>query len=441
MQKRLLKLLVAAVAAGGLLGCDQVEEPPPQQAEVPQQASFTGSLSYRARIALPPQAEVVLTMRDLNSATVSAEHRFEIGERQVPIPFDWAVDSAQMNAGGPHEFLASIEIDGEPRWVSAPLRVTPSAPALGEILLTPRDVAQPSSTFLCGNTLVRFMPGDGDMADMQIANSAYAMQQVVAASGAKYENLGNPNTVFWSKGDGASVSVDGASLPECHKIEEAETRKTTVYTARGNEPGWNLQIEGDSLRLVTDHGGRTVTATVDQDRPTTEGHAVVARSEESAVTVTIINLPCRDDMSGEPFPQQVTVELDTRTLTGCGGQSGVRRITWRLEDLNGGGIIDRSHITLLLDENGRLSGSGGCNRYTGSYSLEGESLIIEPQIAATMMACSAESLMQQEARFFEVLPAMTTASLDETGSLVLSGPQDQRLLFRRDDDDTEQPVE
>lgn len=323
---------------------------------------------------------------------------------------------------------------------AAPASGTPADRVPGENLLPPIEAAHSSTTFRCGDVIVRFTPGDGDMADMQIANNAYAMQQVVAASGAKYENLGNPDTVFWNKGDGAFVSVDGTSLPECRKADPAQTKQTRPFTARGNEPGWHLQIDGDNVQLVTDYGATTLTATVNEDRRTAQGRSVVAGNGTNVVTVTIDNQPCHDDMSGEPFSHRVTVAVDGQTLTGCGGRSGTRDITWRLEDLNGAGIIDRSRVTLLFGEQGELSGSGGCNRYRGRYTLEGERLIIEPQIAATLKACGGESLMAQEQRFLELLPAMVSARIDESGGLVLSGPQEQRLRFQRAEE-AEQPAD
>jgi heat shock protein HslJ len=48
----------------------------------------------------------------------------------------------------------------------------------------------------------------------------------------------------------------------------------------------------------------------------------------------------------------------------------------------------------------RVSGSGGCNRMTGSYDLNGHHLVFS-QMAATMMACTQG--METEAAFLEVL--------------------------------------
>lgn len=50
---------------------------------------------------------------------------------------------------------------------------------------------------------------------------------------------------------------------------------------------------------------------------------------------------------------------------------------------------------------GRIAGHSGCNRYTGSYSQEGEALRLGP-IAATKMACAPER-MEQEQAWFQML--------------------------------------
>lgn len=107
---------------------------------------------------------------------------------------------------------------------------------------------------------------------------------------------------------------------------------------------------------------------------------------------------------------------------------------WRLEDLDRKGIIDRSRITLELGADGRLAGHAGCNRYFGTYTLEGARLRIDERIGSTRMACVAESLMYQEQRFFELLPLMHEAVVDETGALILGGAGGSSMKFHRDED-------
>lgn len=73
---------------------------------------------------------------------------------------------------------------------------------------------------------------------------------------------------------------------------------------------------------------------------------------------------------------------------------------WTVEDVGGRGVIDRARTELVLAE-GRAAGSGGCNRFTGGYTLDGASLRFGA-LAATQMAC-APAVMDQERRFFAAM--------------------------------------
>jgi lactoylglutathione lyase len=80
--------------------------------------------------------------------------------------------------------------------------------------------------------------------------------------------------------------------------------------------------------------------------------------------------------------------------------------------------------TLLL-EGGRASGSGGCNRFAGGYTLEGERLSFEP-LASTRMACEPER-MQAEDDYFAALARVGRVRLD-AGELVLADEAGAELL-------------
>lgn len=99
---------------------------------------------------------------------------------------------------------------------------------------TAASAAPAPAYFQCGNTGVRFSPLPDGKGDMAIANSAYAMEQVPAASGAKYQNLGDASTVFWNKGDSAVVTVRGTVLPLC--VPAAEP-----VAAKPDHPTWHLE--------------------------------------------------------------------------------------------------------------------------------------------------------------------------------------------------------
>jgi heat shock protein HslJ len=57
----------------------------------------------------------------------------------------------------------------------------------------------------------------------------------------------------------------------------------------------------------------------------------------------------------------------------------------------------------------QVSGSAGCNTYSGSYTLDGTTLKIGP-LASTMKACADQAVNDQEQQFLAALQASTTYS-------------------------------
>lgn len=138
----------------------------------------------------------------------------------------------------------------------------------------------------------------------------------------------------------------------------------------------------------------------------------------------------------------VSLDNDTLTMdTGAGTLTFVPQTAAALEEtrwvLNGvpdnttGAIISTwvdEHITAQFVD-GQLSGSAGCNRYNGSYTLDGDNLSLGP-IAATKMACD-EERNQREAGFLQALSQAAAYSTDRN-SLTLTDAEGKTLLtFRR----------
>ena len=63
----------------------------------------------------------------------------------------------------------------------------------------------------------------------------------------------------------------------------------------------------------------------------------------------------------------------------------------------------------------QVSGSAGCNEYSGGYTLDGTTLKIGP-LASTMRACSDEAVNQQEQQFLAALENSTT--FDQSGNIL-----------------------
>ena len=100
---------------------------------------------------------------------------------------------------------------------------------------------------------------------------------------------------------------------------------------------------------------------------------------------------------------------------------------WLAEDIRGGGVIDRLQTVLEIDANGKVSGTGGCNRMTGRATVSGESLTFSP-IASTEMACS-PAVMNQEQKFFAALEDVRAWRVDPTRRKLVLLSTDERPLI------------
>jgi heat shock protein HslJ len=249
---------------------------------------------------------------------------------------------------------------------------------------------------------------------LEVGGERHALSRVRTASGARFEAPDDPGTWFWSKGETALVSLAGDLLPECTL---AVPRPEQPFRARGNEPGWHLDIAGGRIVLVTDYGQERREAPL--PAADVEPGAVVYAVAAWDAVIRIEDTLCRDTMTGMPYPKTVTVELAERTLRGCGGEARdlLTGPVWVVADIMGRGLVDASHATLDFRPDGRLAGRASCNRYTADYALTGEGLTIAPG-ASTRMAC-AEVLMDQESRFFAALAEVARFDIDAGGALLL----------------------
>lgn len=86
------------------------------------QATVTGTVFYRERIAMPPSAILEVTLQDISRADAPAvtlatqTQTFE--GRQVPIPFELPYDPAQIDERYTYAVRATITVDGQLQFVS-----------------------------------------------------------------------------------------------------------------------------------------------------------------------------------------------------------------------------------------------------------------------------------------------------------------------------------
>ena len=90
--------------------------------------------------------------------------------------------------------------------------------------------------------------------------------------------------------------------------------------------------------------------------------------------------------------------------------------TWSAVGINNGreavvSLVADTTVTAVFTEDGKLNGSAGCNNYMTSYTVDGQSITIQPA-ASTRKMCTAEGVMEQEAQFLNALTTAATWRID-----------------------------
>lgn len=104
---------------------------------------------------------------------------------------------------------------------------------------------------------------------------------------------------------------------------------------------------------------------------------------------------------------------------------------WRLLELNNGNeavvsVVADTEITAAFTEDGTMAGSSGCNSYRATWSADRSSVEIGPPMG-TRQTCPGEGIMEQEARYLEILGQVATYRIDAT-TLDLFDETGARLL-------------
>jgi heat shock protein HslJ len=102
-----------------------------------------------------------------------------------------------------------------------------------------------------------------------------------------------------------------------------------------------------------------------------------------------------------------TLDAQQQTLAGT---------SWEAIGVNNGkggvvSIATEATITLDFSADGRVSGSAGCNRYTGTWTAEGATVAFGPA-AATRRMCPDQAVMEQEQNFLTALGTVRSMRME-----------------------------
>jgi heat shock protein HslJ len=114
------------------------------------------------------------------------------------------------------------------------------------------------------------------------------------------------------------------------------------------------------------------------------------------------------------------------------GLAALAGTSWQATAINNGreavvSVVTGLEVTATFGEDGKLSGSAGCNNYHASYSVEGKAIQIGAPAATRMMCAEPQGVMEQEAAYLAALPRAATFQASGEG-LTLRDAQGAMLV-------------
>lgn len=365
---------------------------------------ISGSLAYRERIALPPGAELLVVV----SSPFGTPAELRVApEGEVPLSFTVTTEDTMALT-----LQAAVFSGGEQLWITDAVAVAEGYTAvdLGTIDLHRHVSLGFAGTMLCGHQAVD-VGFAADSLRLRAGGRILDLLPEVTASGAKFADAAGNS--FWSKGNRATVALDGVDLPECLPV----IATTLPLVARGNEPGWVVTITHQGIVYSGQDGTTREVALPPAVQTAVQTAAGTVFDSGEGLALTVTDALCRDTMTGMPHPYQVSLALDGQALDGCGGDPrALLAGTWRLVELSGTPLPDGAAVTFEASGDS-IFGNGGCNRYMGGLTLTGESMTLMPG-GMSMMACE-EPFMQLEAAFIDRIARVSGFDIDAEGRLVL----------------------
>lgn len=102
---------------------------------------------------------------------------------------------------------------------------------------------------------------------------------------------------------------------------------------------------------------------------------------------------------------------------------------WLLANLNGQSGVSDTLVTINF-ENGRISGTDGCNSYSTSYTVNGATITVNKVVATTLMACP-EPIMQQATAYITALTQAVSHKIDGPQLTLLDASGKTRAAFTK----------
>jgi putative lipoprotein len=215
--------------------------------------TFTGEVTYRERIALPPRAELWVTLVSLPRATPVVSAAANVGSGQVPLQYTLDVRSDVIATGGSYGLVAEIRAEGRTLFRnSQPVPVDVTAPLPTLILVNfspdpphdaPEQVLPPERPIPLLDTAWRVIGIGGDpvLADTEVT--------LTIAADLRAGGNGGCNSYFTEADfEGPPLTFGPIAGTRMACTPEVMTQEADLFAALGATVGYELA--GNSLVLV-----------------------------------------------------------------------------------------------------------------------------------------------------------------------------------------------
>ena len=230
---------------------------------MPDTLTLTGSVNYRERMALPPDAVLTVTLEDVSladaPAVTLAQANVRLNGQQVPIPFSLDYPSAAVRPGASYAVRARVNLGDQLLFTTTERnQVDPLHPAPLDLTLTrvATDVPPVPDAPLT-ETYWKLLEVSGQ--PVQVTEAVREPSLVLESQDSRFHGSGGVNRLmggYTRNGDALTFSQVAATLMA--GPPEAMAQEQAVLGALGRVRGF--RIAGDQLTLVDETGTPVVRA-------------------------------------------------------------------------------------------------------------------------------------------------------------------------------------
>lgn len=256
-----VSLLVLIAAVLSLFGCASASAD--EGGALPDTLTLTGSVVYRERMALPPDAVVTVTLEDISRADAPAitlgQTSFPANGRQVPIPFTLVYPGSAVQPGAVYAARARVTV-GDQLWFTTtsnnPVDAQNPAPIelmMNRVQTDPPPVPDVSLTETYWKLIeVRGQP-------VQVAEGMREPSIVLHAQDSRMAGSGGVNRLMGGYTvDGGSLTFSQVASTMMAGPPEAMQQEQAIVAALGAVRGFG--IAGNDLTLLDEAGAPVLKA-------------------------------------------------------------------------------------------------------------------------------------------------------------------------------------